>query len=177
MHGKGARFYVPLATAQEIAGVEKRVSMIYVRSTGNIEAVRDEMVRRFPSYRVRSMAEYVSLMTPSSLPQLTPFVNSFVGLGVVISFLVVLLTMYTMVLEREREIGILKALGASRTEICGLILAEAMMLVALGGVCGLAGTYGLTTLLHRTAPTLEIQIQAEWIWRSLSVAVAGALAG
>ena len=177
VHGKGARFYVPLATAQEIAGAEKRVSMIYVRSTGNTAMVRDEIVRRLPSYRVRSMAEYLSLMTPSSLPQLTPFVSSFVGLGVVISFLVVLLTMYTMVLEREREIGILKALGASKMEICLLILAEALMLVALGGACGLAGTFGATALLHHTSPTLEIQIPAVWIWRSLLVAVAGALAG
>ena len=34
VHGKGARFFVPLATAQDIAGAAGRVSMIYVRSTG-----------------------------------------------------------------------------------------------------------------------------------------------
>ena len=95
MHGKGARFFVPLATAQEIAGAEKRVSMIYVRSMGDTEALRSEMVKRLPSYRVRSMSEYLSLMTSSSLPQLAPFISSFVGLGVVISFLVILFTMYT----------------------------------------------------------------------------------
>ena len=44
--------------------------------------------------------------------------RSFVILGVVISFLVVLLTMHTMVLERTRDIGVLKALGSSRLEIC-----------------------------------------------------------
>jgi putative ABC transport system permease protein len=177
VHGKGARFFVPMETAQEIAGAAKRVSMIYVRSTGNTEAVRTELIRLLPGYRIRSMAEYMSLMTSSSLPELRPFLRSFVGLGVVISFLVVLLTMYTLVLERRREIGILKTIGSSRLEICWLIVAEALLLVALGVVVGLAATYGTTMLLHRTSPTLQIQITADWIFRSILVAIAGALAG
>jgi len=176
-HGKGARFFVPMETAQEIAGAQKRVSMIYVRSTGNTEAARAALARALPGYRIRSMAEYLSLMTSSSLPELRPFLRSFIGLGVVISFLVVLLTMYTLVLERRREIGILKAIGASRLEICWLIVAEALLLVVLGVVLGLLGTYGTTALLHRTSPTLQIQITADWIFRSIVVAVAGALAG
>ena len=177
VHGKGARFFVPLRTAQEIAGAENRVSMIYVRSTGDTEALRSELVRRFPNYRIRSMAEYMSLMTSSSLPELTPFINSFVGLGVVISFLVVLLTMYTLVLERRREIGILKALGSSRLEICGLVVAESLLLVVLGVALGLGSTYGVTAVLHRTSPTLQIDIEPVWILRSILVAVVGALAG
>jgi putative ABC transport system permease protein len=95
----------------------------------------------------------------------------------VISFLVVLLTMYTMVLERRREIGILKAIGSSRLEICWLILAEALMLVGLGVIVGLSGTYATTALLHRTSPTLQIAIPPDWILRSILVAVVGALAG
>jgi len=177
VHGKGARFFVPLTTAQAIAGAENRLSMIYVRSKGDTEAVRNEIVKRLPNYRVRSMTEYMSLMTSSSLPQLTPFIRSFVGLGVVISFLVTLLTMYTMVLERHREIGILKALGSSRMEICRLILAEAMMLVALGVTVGLISTYSISAILHSIRPTLEIQIGMEWIWWSLLVAIVGAFAG
>ena len=177
VHGKGARFFVPIATAQEIAGAENRVSMIYVRSKGDTEAVRAEIVKLLPNYRIRSMAEYMSLMTSSSLPELKPFIQSFVGLGVVISFLVILLTMYTLVLERRREIGILKALGSSRLEICRLILSEALLLVVLGAALGVAATFGLTSLLHRTSPTLQIEITASWVFRSILVAVAGAIAG
>lgn len=177
LHGKGARFFVPIETAQVIAGAQKRVSMIYVRSTGNTEAVRAALLRLLPGYRVRSMAEYMSLMTSSSLPELRPFLRSFIGLGIVISFLVVLLTMYTMVLERRREIGILKAIGSSRLEICWLIVAEALLLVVLGVVVGLVGTYATTTLLHRISPTLQIDITSDWIFRSILVAVVGALAG
>ena len=123
------------------------------------------------------MAEYMSLMTSTSLPELRPFIRCFVGLGVAISFLVILLTMYTLVLERRREIGILKALGSSRIEICSLILSEALVMVVMGVVVGLAGTFGTTALLHHTSPTLQIQIRSGWIGRSALVALAGALAG
>jgi putative ABC transport system permease protein len=177
VHGKGARFFVPLKTAQEIAGAENRVSMIYVRSTGDTEALRAELVKRFPTYRIRSTEEYMSLMTSNSLPELTPFINSFVGLGIVISFLVVLLTMYTLVLERRREIGVLKALGSTKLEICGLILGEALLLVVLGVVLGLVSTYSVTAILHRTSPTLQIDIESIWIFRAILVAIVGALAG
>ncbi len=34
VHGKGARFFIPMKSAQEIAGAENRVSMVYVRSRG-----------------------------------------------------------------------------------------------------------------------------------------------
>ena len=100
-HGKGARFFVPLATAQDIIGAEEQVSIVYVRSTGDTEAVLAELEELLPGYRIRSVAEYMSLMTSSNLPEIKPFINSFVGLGIVISFLVILLTMYTMVLEAE----------------------------------------------------------------------------
>ena len=119
VHGKGARFFIPLKTAQDIAGADKRVSMFYVRSTGDTEAVRNELIKLLPTYKIRSMAEYSSLMTSSNLPELKPFIRSFILLGVAISFMVVLLTMHTMVLERTRDIGVLKALGSSRLEICG----------------------------------------------------------
>jgi putative ABC transport system permease protein len=177
MHGKGARFFVPMDTAQDIAGAQKRISMVYVRSTGDTEAVRRELAKLLPNYSIRSMAEYMSLMTSTNLPELKPFIRSFIGLGIVISFLVTLLTMYTMVLERRREIGILKALGSSRIEICGLILAEGLMLVTLGVAFGLIATYATTAVLHHTSPTLQIQITSDWILRSILVAIAGTFAG
>ena len=74
-HGKGARYFIPIKTAQEAAGVESRVSMFYVRSKGNTEATRAEILKLTPQNRVRSMSEYVSLMSSSNLPELKPFVR------------------------------------------------------------------------------------------------------
>jgi putative ABC transport system permease protein len=177
VHGKGARFYVPLRTAQDVAGADKRVSMFYVRSKGDTEAARSALVKMLPDYRVRTMAEYMTLMSSSNLPEMKPFIRAFVILGTAISFLVVLLTMHTMVLERTREIGILKALGQSRMSILGLIEAEASMMAGLGALLGLVVTFFTVVGLRYWAPTLQIRIDAAWVVWSVLIAIAASALG
>ena len=176
-HGKGARFFVPLRSAQDHAGADKRVSIFYVRSTGDTERTRAKIVKRLPNYRIRSTAEYLTLMSSSNLPELKPFIRSMMGLGVTISFLVVLLTMHTMVLERTREIGILKALGSSRFDILRLIVGETLLIAALGIALGLTCTYGVSAVLKHAVPTLAIKIPGDWIFRSMFLGIVGAVAG
>lgn len=176
-HGKGARFFIPLRTAQDVAGADKRVSMLYVRSKGETEKTREAIVRILPDHRVRSVAEYLTLMNSANLPELKPFIRTMVGLGVVISFLVVLLTMHTMVLERTREIGILKALGSSRWNILSLLLGEVVMMAAWGSLLGLIITYTVVAVLTKTSPTLTVLISSAWIGKSVALALIGASAG
>jgi putative ABC transport system permease protein len=177
LHGKGARFFVPIKTAQDIAGAEGRASIFFVRSKGDTEAARSELVKLLPTYKIRSMAEFSTLMSSSNLPELKPFIRSFVLLGVIISFLVVLLTMHTMVFERTRDIGVLRALGSSRLEVCGMILGETLVMVGLGVIAGLLCTYGIVAILHKTSPTLQISIEGVWIFRAILLTIAGGIAG
>jgi putative ABC transport system permease protein len=151
--------------------------MFFVRSKGDTEGARAELVKLLPTYKIRSMAEFSTLMTSSSLPELKPFIRSFVLLGMVISFLVVLLTMHTMVQERTRDIGVLKALGSSRLEICGMIVGETLVMVALGVIFGVLCTYGVVGILRETSPTLQIAIEGAWIVRAILLTIAGAIAG
>jgi putative ABC transport system permease protein len=176
-HGKGARFFVPLKTAQEISGAENRVTLFYVRSMGSTEPTRRSIVAKLPEHRVRSMTEYLTLMNSSNLPQFRPFLRSFVVVGVVISFLVVLLSMHTMVLERTREIGILKALGASKLDVVRLFLKETMLMTLLGIALGLSGTYLVRWTVVRVYPTLTVLIPPEWIPQAMLLAIAGAMCG
>ncbi len=176
-HGKGARFFIPLRSAQEIAGADKRVSMFYVRSKGDTESTRAAIVRLLPQNSVRSTSEYVTLMNSTNLPELRPFIRSMVGLGVFISFLVVLLTMHTMVMERTREIGILKALGSSRWDIVRLLLLETLVMSVSGSILGIIITFLTQTILKQAAPSLTILISPGWIFSSIALALAGAAAG
>ena len=176
-HGKGARFFIPLKTAQEVAGAEKRVSMFYVRSKGDTEGTRTEIVKLLPQNRVRSTSEYVTLMNSSNLPELQPFVRTMVGLGIVISFLVVLLTMHTMVMERTREIGILKALGSSKLDIVRLLLNETLIMALAGSALGIALTMLTRAILKETTPSLVILIPPVWFLSSVALALVGAAAG
>ena len=63
-------------------------------------------------------------------------------MGVVIGFFVVSLSMYMAVLQRTREIGILKSLGASNGFVLGMILAEAGILGVGGTLLGIAFSFG-----------------------------------
>src|SRR5436309_992014 len=176
-HGKGARYFIPIRTAQEIAGAEKRVSMFYVRSKGDTEATRGQILKLMPQNKILSLSEYVSLMTSSNLPQLRPFTRTMVSLGIVVSFLVVLLNMHTMVMERTREIGILKALGFSRFDVVRMLLGETLVLTLLGTGFGIALTFLTQAILKEAKPDLPILISSSWLFAAALLALVGASAG
>jgi putative ABC transport system permease protein len=175
--GKGARYYVPLTTAQSIRGAPDKVSMFYVRSTGDTEATLENLAHALPGEKVLSVKEYLSLMNTSHLPDLDPFIHSMVGLGVAISFLVVFLATYTIVLERTHEIGILKAIGASRAQVVALILEETLIMAGFGILGGLGATWLTRFVLHRSLPALAIMIPGHWIGIAILLAFIAAAAG
>jgi putative ABC transport system permease protein len=88
------------------------------------------------------MEEFTSLLNVNNIPALAGFIAVVMGIGVVIGFAVVCLSMYMAVLQRTREIGILKSLGASKGFILGIILSEAFFLGLGGTILGILMSYG-----------------------------------
>ena len=74
----------------------------------------------------------------NSVPMLKEFTIVVIALGVLVGFLVVFLSMYTAVLERTREIGVLKALGASPGYVLNILLRETLLLAVAGSMLGIA---------------------------------------
>ena len=64
------------------------------------------------------MEEWLSQMTPEKIPGFNIALEIVTGIAVIIGFLVIFQSMYTAVLERTREIGILKSMGASKADDC-----------------------------------------------------------
>lgn len=176
-HGRGARYFIPLRTAQELLGVKRRVSLFWVKSTGDPKAVRERFARILPRHRIRLMDEYLSLMVSRNLPEVRPFTKAVIIVGLGITFLVVLLSMYTIVLERTREIGILKALGASRWNIVGLLVREAVAIAILGMLVGVAASFGVKEIVTSLRPTLNIDITREWLAQGVLLALGGCILG
>ena len=87
---------------------------------------------------------------------LNKFIKVVIGIAVVIGFIVIFQSMYTAVMERTREIGILKSLGASKTYIVRVILRETLLLAVTGILVGyIISTIGQAGLIHRF-PTLRV---------------------
>ena len=108
-----------------------------VDDPANIGQVIDALTKELEDYKIFRMDEFVSLISVDSVPILKQFTSVVIGLGMVIGFLVVFLAMYMAVLERTREIGILKALGASPGYIMGILLREAVILAIIGTIVGI----------------------------------------
>jgi putative ABC transport system permease protein len=178
-HGKGARMFVPLTTLQDLAGSHDKASIFFIKCTrpDHTDAVMDQMRQIFPSYEIRPLKDFLSLMSSANLPGLDTFIDSMIALAVSIGFLVILLSMYTTVIERTRDIGVLKSLGASKAYIIRALLGESALICALGIVVGIALSYVARALFLSAFPTLSILITLDWILRACAIAVAGGLLG
>lgn len=180
-HGKGARRYIPIATLSELLGSEGKASMFYVRtdSPQNAAAVV-EAVKATPGmeqYVARSLAEYSSLMTVNNIPFLATFFNIVIGIALTIGFIVIFQSMYTAVMERTREIGILKSLGATRIYILNVILREAFVLAVGGVILGLILTALAAAGINHKYPLHKMVWDYHWVARATVLAVVGALVG
>jgi len=180
-HGKGGRKFVPISTLQDLIGAKDRASIFYLKldDPANAELVATE-VKALPGmqrYVAQSMAAYLGMMTASNYPGLSTFIDVVVGISVVIGFIVIFQAMYTAVMERTREIGILKAMGASKVYIVSVVLRETVVLALAGILLGVAVSLLAGIGLGRKFPLLPIIVDAAWIVRATMVAIAGAIAG
>jgi putative ABC transport system permease protein len=71
--------------------------------------------------------------------------------------------MLVSVTERTKEIGIRKAIGATRRNIMTQFLFEAVALTAVGGVLGVAVGAGITTLIRNFVPSLPATMSPFWV--------------
>ena len=106
------------------------------------------------------------------------------GIAVVVAIIGIFLTLTTLVSEREREIGVLRAIGASRRQIKGMVLIESSLIgllaSLLGIVAGLALSLVLTFVINKAFFGWTIQLSCPWatVWLTpLWIAIAAIVAG
>jgi putative ABC transport system permease protein len=128
-------------------------------------------------YTVRTMEEATSMMTADNIPALNTFIKVVIGIAVIIGFIVIFQAMYTAVMERTREIGILKSLGATKAYIVAVILRETVVLAVVGIVVGIGVSFVARTALKARFPLLPIQITGEWLVLGTVIALVGAILG
>ncbi|MFZ0785096.1 MAG: ABC transporter permease [Candidatus Acidiferrales bacterium] len=178
-HGKGARLFVLMSTLQEMSGARDKASIFFIKCdrSDHTAAAADEVHSLLPGYEVRPLKDFLSLMTSSSIPALGAFINVMIAIAVGIGFLVIFLSMYTTIIERTREIGVLKALGASKIYIVEIILSETTLLCLGGVACGIGLSFLVRMICLRLFPSLTILIAPKWMLLSTLIAIVGGLLG
>jgi putative ABC transport system permease protein len=165
--GKGGRRLIPIDTLAALTGSDGKASVIYIKSDdpGNQDAIRHEIESTpgLQGYRVQSMDDIISMYTPSRFPGFDIALNVVISIAVIVGFLVIFQTMYTAVLERTREIGILKSMGASKLTVVGVVLRECAVLAVAGVVVGIAATYAVRMFLSLRFPGFAFELTGAWI--------------
>jgi putative ABC transport system permease protein len=178
-HGKGSRIFVPLATLQELSGARDKASLFFLKCTrpDHAAAVIDQIREILPRYEIRPLKEFLSLMTSTTIPGLDVFVTSMIALAVAIGFLVIFLSAYSTVIERTRDIGVLKSIGASQAYITRALLSETALICAGGILLGIGASYLTRAFFLSALPTLSILITPGWLVRAALIALGGGLLG
>jgi len=180
-HGRGGRKLLSIDTMQDLMGDPGKASVFYIKSDdpANEEAIIQEIhsTRGLEAYPVQTMEEWLSMMTPEKLPGFNVALNVVTFIAVCVGFLVIFQSMYTAVLERTREIGILKSMGASKMTIVSVVVRETAVMAVAGVLLGIAGTFGVKFMLGHLFPTQHFEITPLWLVRGAIIAFAGALCG
>jgi putative ABC transport system permease protein len=180
-HGKGARVYLPLATLQDLNGAKGNCSAFYVKTDrpeyATLVVHEIKTIPNMGTYIVQTMNDYLATFTPDHLPMFSTFIRIVIGVAVTIGFIVIFQAMYAAVMERTREIGILKSLGASKFYIVNVILRETTLLALGGVIVGIAVSFLTRSGIRERIPTLPIEIDAGWVVRAIVIALVGSLAG
>lgn len=170
----GARVKMSLSAMQDALESPGRCTYILVKCRNSNEQI--EVAKRIdtkvPGNKIQFTRDVFTSLE-KSIPLLGVFLRVLVGLAAVVSALVVMLAMYTTITERTREIGILKALGASRGYIIAVIEKEALLISIIGLIIGFIVSLVAGFLIHRTYGLL---FEYSWRW-ALTAAIIGVFGG
>jgi len=168
---------IGLQEAQALMGKPRQVMMygIKLRDPRQAVAVRDELNVTFPEVDFSLSADAVESISDFTVMQ--QMVGQISFLAVFIGAVGMLNTMLMSVLERTREIGVLRALGWRKRRVLGMIVRESLVLGAVGGACGVLLGIGLGALIG-LAPGVYGALKPLYTPRSFVLAlVVGLLAG
>ena len=175
--------YVPVSIAMKAFNLSEltEIDAIYGSST-SVEraeaAVRELMIRR------HNDSEDFTLLTQEAMLEvfgnimevITMSVGAIAGISLLVGAIGILTMMWISVGERTVEIGLVRALGATRGQVQYLFLVEAAILAVIGGLLGVATGLALCSVLRAAVPGLPIETPMSFVAMALGVSLATGLA-
>lgn len=173
----GSRIKMSLAAMQDVLQAPNKSTYILVKlkDGANIDEVARRIDEQLPGNKINLTRDLV-IDAQDRIPALNTFLRVLVGLGAFVSTIFVLLSMYTTITERRKEIGILKSLGASKSFIIKVIEGEAMMIGVFGVALGFVVSF-ITSFLIQKQFDLQFEFSSGWIVTAIIIAVGGSLFG
>jgi putative ABC transport system permease protein len=175
-----SRIKMPLYTLQELTGgadIADNCSFLMIKCERPEMAseVRETIMKYYPGLKAILTDELPALYS-QGLVSLDIFLNVVIAVSIIISTLIILLAMYTTIIERTREIGILKSLGASKPLIVWSIEKEATLISAMGVAVGFLVSIGGKYFVEAST-RLKIDLEPRWLLTGAALGLVCGLAG
>ena len=190
-----ARVYMPRRTAQLLLGdgtlrkstllfiklrpgvdTDEAIDRIIAAARGAVAADNKKLGRRSLITRKNlvPLAHYRGMLV-SKFSLMFRYVDAVNAVALTIAFLFIMVTLYTMVLQRRRDIAILKSSGAGDGFILRQVVAESLLLTGAGTAVGIALSLVAGWLIQRFSPLLTVRITPKWMAIAVAAAAAGAV--
>jgi len=154
--------YMPEDDFRTLFNIPQRIDqiIIQVKAGDNLEVVANATKKKLENFRgVTDKTIDFSISTPEELLKsvgtilnvITAFLLGVAGISLLVGAIGIANTMYTSVLERTKEIGTMKAIGAKNSDILWIFVIESGMLGIVGGVIGIIFGYIIGKIVEYVA--------------------------
>ncbi len=170
--------WITYSAAQSFITVPNTVSFAFVKLTQPSDVAHEAKVlqAKYPQINVRDKAALVQEEKTSLGDSFLPILQAILAIAVLIGTAVIGITIYTSVLDKSREVGILKAIGISNKQLYLTSLTQALLTTVLGLLVGILLSFAVGWFIS-TALDLPVQI-SQWTiaWVSGLALVMGCIA-
>ncbi|MBN2386376.1 MAG: ABC transporter permease [Anaerolineales bacterium] len=161
---------LPLETAQRVFDRQGTVSAVILtaREVGGVAAMRTWVETTYPALSVTGQEE-LAQNVEEMYANMRLFFNAINTTIILVAIVVIMIVMVVAVMERRREIGTLRAIGARKRVILGMIVTESLIISLIGVILALPASIGMNQLAWGSFYPSEILL--EWL-RSFGIAIA-----
>ncbi|MFQ5885270.1 MAG: ABC transporter permease [Thermoplasmata archaeon] len=151
--------------------------LIKVSSPSQLTAVKNEIENTFPEVSVATSEETANAYKEELLGGFLPILYTISGVGVFVGILIIGLLVYTLTIEKSKEYGILKAVGATNLYLYKIVLFQALIISMLGFLVGVIVSIPAIYLIQTSVPEFTVLVTSEMIvWAFLVFIVTGLVA-
>jgi putative ABC transport system permease protein len=166
--------FLNAADAQAIFGVPGAVTFYLISTTpgADVAAVKAAAEGAVPRSQALTSDEFAGKVAKTVETGFLPVVAVLVALGIVVGGAVIGLTTYTATIEKSRDFGVLKAVGASGSYLYRIVITQSLIVGVFGSALGVAASAIAASLIGRAIP----EFLTDLLWTDVAWVVMGALA-
>lgn len=175
--GVAGRVLAPINLLRGANGVVARTAhMFFVKARAKLSTDQlgqlCEQIEATTTRRATLVANYGQVLA-ENFRNIMVFVTLVSIIALVICFLFILVTMYTIVLERKKEIAILQSLGADRVMVLWQTVQEALLICSAGTAVGMGFAFGVKWIIQTVQPLMNVEVEPRWLLIAAAVGIGG----